>query len=252
MQNTKKPHHFKGKKAIQHVIDAHIKGRLITEDTHGHEISGSISSFCDTAKDISVIMCLLSVVTMIFFKNSFFIFSLFFIGLIIWKTGRSALLGRSRLQRLHRLIEEERWEIEHHRDQEREELKALYEAKGFSGTLLEEIIDVLMADDNRLLQVMLEEEMGLVLQSYDHPLKQACGAFLGSLFSSLLLFLGFYLFSFYGVFISALIIIALSSAFVAKWEKNQIFNAMIWNLGITLIASLSTYYLCEWVKNFLL
>ncbi len=35
-----------------------------------------------------------------------------------------------------------------------------------------------MADDNRLLRVMLEEELGLTLEAYEHPLKQAFGALL--------------------------------------------------------------------------
>ena len=60
---------------------------------------------------------------------------------LLLKCGRSAILGWSRLSRLHRLIEEERWEIEHHRPQEKEELIALYKAKGFSGDLLDEVIE---------------------------------------------------------------------------------------------------------------
>ena len=98
------------------------------------------------------------------------------------------MLGWSRLERLHRVIEEERWEIEHHRPQEREELRALYAAKGLRENSSMRSIEVLMADDNRLFQVMLEEELGLTLEAYEHPLKQAFGAFFGAHCSALCLF----------------------------------------------------------------
>ena len=81
----------------------------------------------------------------------------------------------------------------------------------FSGKLLDEVIDVLMADDNRLLQVMLEEELGLSLETYEHPLKQAAGAFFGVIGAATLLGLGLFLFSHGGVFIFAALIIALSA-----------------------------------------
>jgi hypothetical protein len=110
----------------------------------------------------------------------FLMLSLFSFGWAVWKTGRSALLGWGRMERLHRLIEEERWEIQHHRAQERRELGEMYRAKGFDGKLLEEVLDVLMSDDNRLLKVMLEEELGLTLEAYEHPLRQAIGALFAS------------------------------------------------------------------------
>src|SRR6185295_12766345 len=84
------------------------------------------------------------------------------------------------------VLEQERWEIEHHRQQERDELKELYRAKGFEGKLLEDVLDVLMADDDRLLKVMLEEEMGLQLAQLDHPMKQGLGAAFGALVSGFL------------------------------------------------------------------
>ena len=69
----------------------------------------------------------------------------------------------------------------------------MYEQKGLSGDLLDQVIEVLMADDNRLLRVMLEEELGLTLESYEHPLKQAAGAGLGVLSAFLGAVLGFFM-----------------------------------------------------------
>jgi len=179
--------HFEGKEPLEHVIEARKKGKMASAEVHGTELPGHISAFADAAKETAVILLILWVLL----ADKIPLMMLVIVsGWLVWKVGRSAILGWSRLERLHRVIEEERWEIEHHRSTEKEELKALYEAKGFTGKLLDEAVEVLMADDNRLLQVMLEEELGLSLESYEHPLKQASGAFIGVVASALIFFLG--------------------------------------------------------------
>jgi VIT1/CCC1 family predicted Fe2+/Mn2+ transporter len=156
---------------------------------------------------------------------------------VVWKAGRSAILGWGRLERLHRLVEQERWEIEHHRSQEKEELRALYAAKGFHGKLLDEAVEVLMADDNRLLQVMLEEELGLQLESYEHPLKQAFGALVGGVAAAALLALSLFFHPYWAPVLSALIVIIGSAAWSARRERNRPLPALIWNLAAALLAA---------------
>lgn len=46
----------------------------------------------------------------------------------------------------------------------------LYQAKGFSGELLEAIVDTISNDEERLLKVMLEEELGIFFEQRNHPL----------------------------------------------------------------------------------
>ncbi|HEY5260473.1 MAG TPA: VIT1/CCC1 transporter family protein, partial [Rhabdochlamydiaceae bacterium] len=161
-------------------------------------------------------------------------------GLFLWKIGRSALLGWARLERLHRVIEEERWEIEHAREQEREELAALYQTKGLSGKLLDEVITVMMADDNRLLHIMLEEEMGLALEIYEHPLKQSLGAGIGVLIATGLFAGGYFFFSPIAGTALTIIIAAIT---VAKLEKNRRIEALIWNLSLVAFVAGVTYFL---------
>ncbi len=48
-------------------------------------------------------------------QKTWLLLLIFSAGWVVWKTARSALLGWARIERLHRVIEEERWEIEHHR-----------------------------------------------------------------------------------------------------------------------------------------
>ena len=182
------PSHFKGKDAIGHVAEAQAKGMISAAEIHGTEIPGPISAGADSARDTAFLLLLLSLILQ--FLDSKLVpvpvLFVFLMGLLVFRTGRSAWLGWFRLERLHRVLEQEKWEIEHNRDQERAELKELYRAKGFDGKLLEDVTDVLMADGDRLLKVMVEEELGLSLENVEHPLKQGLGAFIGVLAAGLI------------------------------------------------------------------
>lgn len=245
MNKDKNPSHFQGKKPLEHVIEARKKGQIATAEIHGAELPGHFNAAADSAKETALVLLLLWTLFQelhIPLQQSYWICLFFLLGFLVWKVGRSAILGYNRLERLHRLIEEEKWEIEHHREQEREELKALYQAKGFSGKLLDEVVDVLMADDNRLLQVMLEEELGLNLESYEHPLKQASGALIGVVGASFILSFGVFFLPFYGTVLAASLIIALSSGTSAQLEKNKAIPAIIWNLSIAALSVLTAFF----------
>jgi hypothetical protein len=238
--------HFKGKPALQHVIEARQKGKTVSSEIHGAELPGHYSAAADSAKETALLIIILwTLLTEIGLPpqtlHTFMIVFLF--GWLIWKVGRSAILGWSRLERLHRLIEEERWEIEHHRPQEKEELRAFYAAKGFTGKLLDEAIEVLMADDNRLLQVMLEEELGLSLESFEHPLKQASGAALGVLGSAIILAFGLFFLPAWGTALCAALVITLSAGTTAQLMKNRPLPAIIWNLSVAALAAGCAHFL---------
>ncbi len=237
--------HFQGKSALGHVVEARRKGQKAGAEIHGAEMPGHLSAFADAAKETAVaflIFWMLLLQLPLSPSQIDWILLSFSAGWLVWKTGRSAMLGWSRLERMHRLIEEERWEIEHHRHQEREELQALYQAKGFSGRLLEEVVDILMADDNRLLEVMLQEELKLPLESFEHPLKQALGAALGVLSSLVVLSLSFFISPLFAA-LSALAIIGVSTAIAAKLERNDKLPAIVWTLGIGVLAIATSYFI---------
>ena len=180
--------HFKGKSVPEHLKEARKKGALLKAEIHGSEAPSHVIAATESMKLLTITLLIGWLIQL-----SLQTLGLLSFGLILFIAARSALNGWSRMQRLHRVIEEERFEIEHHRHQEREELSEIYEAKGFSGKLLEEVIDCLMADDNRLLQIMLEEELGLSLEQYEHPLKQSAFALLGALISAVLCLIGYIL-----------------------------------------------------------
>ena len=102
-----------------------------------------------------------------------------------------------------------------------------------------------MADDNKLLGIMLEEELGVSLESYEHPLKQALGTAIGVLLAGALLFTSLLLSPSYGIFISAPLTILIASAFMSKIEQIRPLHSTVWNLAITFLAASTTYFLTK-------
>jgi vacuolar iron transporter family protein len=238
--------HFRGKPVIEHLKEAKLKGLNASHEVHGTEAPGHFAAGADAAKETALFALLLWTLKTCFGWTPDFLFNLillFSVGLLIWKTGRSATLGYMRMQRLHRLIEEERWEIQHHRNQEREELAQIYRAKGFEGKLLEEVLDVLMSDDNRLLTIMLEEELGLTLEAYEHPLKQSLGAFVAVLITAPLCLFSLWAFPTFGLPCMSTLLIASSAILFAKIEKNRILPAFLWNLALAALTASSLFFL---------
>jgi hypothetical protein len=245
--------HFDGKEAVEHVIEKQVEGLLSSTEVHGAEAPGHISAGSDAARETAVVFILLAILFNIFDPNEarsfLLISSVFGLGWVTWKVGRSAWLGWARLERLHRVMAEEKWEIEHHRQQERTELKALYEAKGLEGKLLEDVLDVLMADEDRILRVMLEEELGLSLENQEHPLKQSLGAAAGTLIAWAICWLGLFLYPPYGVIFGGLLVIAISAILSAQYEKNRLIPAVVWNLGIAILTFGVAYFVDQFIKG---
>ncbi len=247
------PSHFNEKSVASHLIEARKKGLKASEAVHGVEPPGSILASADAARDTSIVLTLLWILlnpTTLTFLQKITLLSLASLSLLIWKTCRSAFLGWSHLERIHRLIQQEKWEIDHHRDQEKEELLELYQAKGFKDKQLKEVVEVLMADDNRLLQIMLEEELGLSLGSFEHPLKQCIGAFLGVLCTSIFC-LGSLIGHTYGLFASTSLVLIGSSVITAKYLGNDATKHAIWSLGMGVLALAIPYFLYESLLHFL-
>lgn len=249
VQQEQPPAHFKGKDALSHVAEAQAHGLASAAEIHGTETPGHIAAGADAARETALLLLLIwALLTYIHVPYSLILPLLFVFscGWLVWKTGRSAWLGWSRLERLHRIVAQEKWEIDHHRKQEREELGELYAAKGFEGKLLEEVLDVLMADDQRLLRVMVEEELGLSLATHEHPLKQALGAFFGSLAALSICLLSFMWKPEIGMAISALLVIAIGGAILAYRSENRLIPAIVWNVGISLLAFGFVYFLLQY------
>ncbi len=237
--------HFNGSSVLEHLKDARKKGQIASSEPHGIEAQGYLIGGADAAREVAMIGLLLSIPLVI---PPFFL-ALILSGFILWKIGRSASLGWSRLERINKLIIDEKNEIETNREEEKSELTEMYRAKGFSEPLLTKVIDVLMADDNKLLGIMLEEELGVSLESYEHPLKQAMGTAIGSLLAVSVLFISYLLIGKSGIFFSAPLIILIASAFMAKIAQIRILHTAVWNLAITFMSAMTTYFLLNFFIN---
>ncbi|HST03134.1 MAG TPA: VIT1/CCC1 transporter family protein [Chloroflexia bacterium] len=91
--------------------------------------------------------------------------------------GISMALGgyisaRTNQEVLEQRIATERFEVQHEPDEERAELRALYEQKGFTGDLLERIIDHLTANEERWLHALVLDELGIVDEHKIVPWRQ--------------------------------------------------------------------------------
>ncbi len=225
--------HFAGKSVVDHLKEARTRGMIASAEIHGLEMPLHLSSFADASKDTAMALLILwsLVEVWIPLDRAVLFLLLFSCSWLIWKTGRSAMVGWGRLERLHRLIEQERWEIEHHRAQEKEELTELYRAKGLTGKLLTEVVDTLMADDNRLLQVMLEEELGLTLETHEHPIKQCLGAFLGTLLTAFVAIFPYWIGISYALPVGCAVALFTSCIISAKVERNAAMPSVIWHLA---------------------
>lgn len=246
--NTSNTDHFEGKNPYEHVLK---KKSEVASEVHGEELPGHYGAFLDAVRDTSILLMVFWTISYVLglpFKTTTFILILFTILWATWKTIRSAWFSWSLLERLHRVLTEEQYEIENHREQEREELTALYASKGLKGDLLEEVINVLMADDERLLKVMMEEEMGLNLEHYEHPIKIGLGAALGALVAGLLLVLIQYAFPLFGLVILGFLLKSLAGALIAKFQKNDILSALIWNMGAAVLILGMAYFLTRWIQ----
>lgn len=86
------------------------------------------------------------------------------------------LSSKAQRDNYHKHKQHEYWEIEHYREREVEEIRQIYIEKGFEGELLEKAIEVITADKDRWVDVMMKEELMMVEESKP-PLKSALVTF---------------------------------------------------------------------------
>ncbi len=73
-----------------------------------------------------------------------------------------------------RLMEEQHIEV--NPEGEREEIRQIFQSKGFDGELLEQVVDVITADEHQWVEIMLQEEHGMSLVRIS-PFKAAATTF---------------------------------------------------------------------------
>jgi len=74
----------------------------------------------------------------------------------------------------------EYWEVEHIPEKEKDEIREIYQNKGFEGALLEEVVAVITSDKDRWVNVMMKEELEMI-PNEKSPLSIAMVTFLSFL-----------------------------------------------------------------------
>lgn len=87
---------------------------------------------------------------------------------------------RAAQEQLAKLRQMEQLHIEHAPDGEREEIRQIFELKGFEGILLDQVVAVITADESRWVETMLQEEHGVSLTPIS-PMNAAITTFLAFL-----------------------------------------------------------------------
>ncbi|MGR3951824.1 MAG: VIT1/CCC1 transporter family protein [Chlamydia sp.] len=231
--------HFEGKSALEHITSVQADGLETSLEIHGAEAPGTLFSCLDAARETLMLTSFLSIL-LDFFEHPSSSRCVVMFALIsawsFWKGARATWISWMRLERLHRIAGEERQEIAEHREQEKQELSVLYRAKGLSGSLLAEVVDIFMADEERALRVMLEEEMGLRLNQNAHPLLMGLSAFIGSI--SMLavgLVATIFLSQFQMISLCASLSFFLGYIY-AYYEKNSAIKAGCWSSAVSITA----------------
>ncbi|PCI76550.1 hypothetical protein COB21_04260 [Candidatus Aerophobetes bacterium] len=245
--------HFEGAGVKDHLKRALLKGRRVQEHTHTPPLPSHLFAMGESMKEITILLSLLFLLST-FIHHLAPSLPLFAAALtLLWtlyKAANNSLVAFEKLGRLHQLVEEEHHEIKHNRPQEREELTAMYRLKGFEEPLLPQVIDVLMADDHRLLMVMLEEELGMQLESEEHPIKRGLFTSVGTLIIGTIATLGFCFFpSWLNIALLAALFCGCSifSAYVQAVRKTQ---SVIWSIAIGAVSlGLSYVFLSSLIQN---
>ena len=240
--------HYEGKDALGHLKDARARGHLAGHEAHGIEPSGTKNAFVDSAKMCAMLLPFLA----LFFsyldvpiQKQLIFLSIFAFGLMVWQFGRASFLGWARLEKLHRVMLQEKHEIENNREQEKQELREIYELKGFQGQLLDDVVNVLMQDDNRLLQVMLDEELGISAYCQEHPLNQGFGACCGAIATAFIALFATYFYGWMGTLISCFVILMVCSWLFAKHQNNRTTPSMVWQIALFVLSFGSVYFLLQ-------
>ncbi len=73
---------------------------------------------------------------------------------------------------------QEEWEIDNLEDQEKDEIKKIYEKKGFKDELLEEVVRIITSRRKVWVDTMMKEELGLI-EDDKHPIDSSLSTFVG-------------------------------------------------------------------------
>jgi len=151
----------------------------------------------------------------------------------------------------------EYWEIEHLREKEIQEIRDIYQGKGFEGELLEQVVAVIISDDDRWVDVMMKEELGM-MESDKSPFKIGAITFISFIVLGLVPLL-IYVFDYFNkqeanllVWSSVLTLLAFGIIGYLKGvvnHKNKLISTTT-TILMGIVAALVAYYVGDFLERF--
>ena len=129
-------------------------------------------------------------------------------------------------------VELERWEIEKTPEKEAQELREIYKEMGFSGTELDIIVNRVASDKDLMLRIMKREELGLMDEHLDDPIKVAFTMGMAFLGGSLPPILPYFFISSPSTAIWVAIFVSVLFLFVAGVVKTRLTMVNPWKSGL--------------------
>lgn len=118
------------------------------------------------------------------------------------------LAAKTRLEILQNARRREEWEIDNLVEQEKQEIRDIYEKKGFKEELLEEVVRIITSRRKVWVDTMMREEIGLIEDNSRRPLDTAITTFVAFNLVGLIPLLPFV-----AMFIAGFVVISSSDAF---------------------------------------
>jgi VIT1/CCC1 family predicted Fe2+/Mn2+ transporter len=156
----------------------------------------------------------------------------------------------------------EYWEIENIPEKEKEEIREIYQEKGFEGKLLEQVVDVITSDKDRWVDVMMKEELGM-MENSKSPFKIGLITFVSFLllgFIPLFVYVADFIFEGFTtngnllLWSSSLTLFSFAAIGYLKGVVNQKnkFHSVLSTLLMGLFAALVAYYVGDVLEKMLL
>jgi len=149
----------------------------------------------------------------------------------------------------------EYWEVDHLPEKEREEIREIYEAKGFKGELLEQVIDVITEDKDRWVDVMMKEELEMAEETKS-PLAMGgvtFGSFLFFGFIPLLIYVVDYFGTVDNRFLVSSVLTGVTFALIgylkAVVNSTKVLRSILETLFLGGAAALLAYYVGDILEN---
>jgi len=154
----------------------------------------------------------------------------------------------------------EYWEVENIPETEKEEIREIYKEKGFEGKLLEDVVEVITANKDRWVDVMMKDELGMIPDSKP-PLAMAIMTFVsfGIVgFIPLSVYLGNYFLGYpsENLFMASCILTSVAFALIG-WLKayvthTNVFKAVIETLILGGLAAILAYFVGDIFEKMIL